>query len=116
MLINKKSGEIMTEKVLLQAGYKEDIVPVVEQYANRFFQKKIKDDKGIKYYIDVYEYEISDGYDYEFKLITQKDKFWVKTTIYGIDNMTLEEIEEEIENIWKNCKFNYYELNKEVIK
>ena len=46
---------MMTEKVLINAGYKEAPVPVVEQYANRFFQKKVKDDKGIKYFIDVYE-------------------------------------------------------------
>ena len=100
----------MTEKVLINAGYKETPVPVVEQYANRFFQKKIKDEKGIKYFIDVYEYEISDEYNYEFKLVTQKDKFWVRTTIYSIENMTLEEIEKEIEDIWKKCKFNYYQL------
>lgn len=100
----------MTEKVLINAGYKEAPVPVVEQYANRFFKKKVKDDKGIKYFIDVYEYEISDEYNYEFKLVTQKDKFWVRTTIYSIENMTLEEIEKEIEDIWKKCKFNYYQL------
>ncbi len=100
----------MTEKVLINAGYKEAPVPVVEQYANSFFQKKVKDDKGIKYFIDVYEYEISDEYNYEFKLVTQKDKFWVRTTIYSIENMTLEEIEKEIEDIWKKCKFNYYQL------
>lgn len=101
---------MMTEKVLISAGYKEAPVPVVEQYANRFFQKKVKDDKGIIYFIDVYEYEISDEYNYEFKLVTQKDKFWVRTTIYSIENMTIEEIEKEIEDIWKKCKFNYYQL------
>ena len=101
---------MMTEKVLISAGYKEAPVLVVEQYANRFFQKKVKDDKGIKYFIDVYEYEISDEYNYEFKLVTQKDKFWVRTIIYSIENMTIEEIEKEIEDIWKKCKFNYYQL------
>lgn len=100
----------MTEKVLISAGYKEAPLHIVEQYANRFFQKKVKDDKGIKYFIDVYEYEISDEYNYEFKLVTQKDKFWVRTTIYSIENMTIGEIEKEIEDIWKKCKFNYYQL------
>lgn len=100
----------MTDKVLINAGYKECEVPVTEQYANRFFQKKIKDEKGIKYFIDVYEYEISDHYDYEFILVTQKDKFWVKTKIYAIDDMDLDEIEFEIEDIWNKCKFNYHEL------
>ena len=106
----------MTEKVLINAGYKEAPVPVVEQYENRFFQKKVKDDKGIKYFIDVYEYEISDEYNYEFKLLTQKDKFWVRTTIYSIENMTIEEIEKEIEDIWKKCNFNYYQLKIQKFK
>lgn len=93
----------MTEKVLINAGYKEAPVPVVEQYANRFFQKKIKDDKGIKYFIDVYEYEISNEYNYEFKLVTQKDKFWVRTTIYSIENMTIEEIEKEMKTFGRSA-------------
>jgi hypothetical protein len=99
----------MTEKVLLNAGYREYEVPVIDQYANRFFQKKIKDAKGIKYYIDVYEYELNDTYDYEFILVSHTDRFWVRTKIYSIDNMDLDEIEIVIENIWKKCNFNYYE-------
>lgn len=100
----------MTDKVLLNAGYKELDVPKTEQYANRFFQKKIKDGNGVKYYIDVYEYELNDSYSYEFILVTQKDKFWVRTKIYAIDCMDLDEIEFEIEDIWRKCKFNYYKL------
>ncbi len=99
----------MTDKVLLNAGYMEFDVPETEQYANRFFQKKVKDNKGIKYYIDVYEYELYDTYNYEFILVTNKDKFWVQTKIYAIDNMNLDEIEEAIEDIWNRCRFNYYE-------
>ena len=45
----------MTYKILINAGYKEFDVPKDEQYANRFFQKKIKDNNGVKYYIDDYE-------------------------------------------------------------
>ena len=37
----------MTDKVLINAGYKESDVPKTEQYANRFFQKKIKDNNGV---------------------------------------------------------------------
>lgn len=104
----------MTEEILINAGYKDYEVPIVERYANRFLQKKIKDANGIKYYIDVYEYELSSHSDYEFRLVTRKDNFWAKTIIYGIDSMNLNEIEKEIENIWKNCKFSYYELYEEV--
>ena len=40
----------MNAKVLFNAGYIEYDVPKVEPYANRYFQKKISDKKGIKYY------------------------------------------------------------------
>lgn len=100
----------MTEQILLNNGYKEFEIPPFDEYVDRFFQKKIKDDKGIKYFIDVYEYEFMDSCNYEFRLTTNKDKFWVSARLYSIDNMTLDEIEREIENIWKKCNFNYYEL------
>lgn len=99
----------MTEKVLLNSGYKEFEVPVLMPYAHRFFRKKIKDEKGIKYFIDVYEYEIQDSLLYEYELHLQKRNFWITTTLHGIDGMTIEEIEKEIENMWASCKFNYYE-------
>lgn len=99
----------MSEKVLLNSRYKEFEVPESNSYANRFYQKKISDKKGIKYFIDVYEYEIQDSLMYEFELHLQKRNFWINTTLYGVDNMTIEEIEKEIENIWVTCKMNYYE-------
>ena len=40
---------------------------------------------------------------------SKEDKFHIRTLIYRADLMTIEEIEEEIENIWKRCKFDYYE-------
>lgn len=101
----------MTEKVLLNSDYKEFKVPISMPYANRFFQKKIKDKKGIKYFIDVYEYEMQDSLEYEFELHSHKRNFWVDTTLHGIDGMTIKEIEKEIEDIWTSCKFDYYEVD-----
>lgn len=103
----------MTETVLLNNGYRQFEVPAIEKYASRFFQKKIKDKKGIKYFISVYEYKFMDTLNYEFNLVTHKDKFWINTTLYSIDTMTIEEIEQEIEDMWKKCKFNYYETFEE---
>ena len=99
----------MTKEVLLNNGYKEFEVPLTDQYANRFFQKKVKNKKGIKYYIDVYEYELFEKYSYEFNLVCRANSFWVRTTLYAIDNLTLGEIEKEIEKIWGQCKYDYYE-------
>ena len=100
----------MTDKVLLDSGYREYPLPIGGEYANRFFQKKIKDEKGIKYYIDVFEYELQNEYNYEFILYTSTDKFYVKSLLYGFESLTIEEIESEIEKIWAKCNFNYYEM------
>lgn len=101
----------MTDKVLFNGGYKEYPVSPFDEYVNRFFQKKIKDKKGIKYYIDVNEYELFDEYSYEFNISTKKENFYnVRILFHAIYAMTLEEIEEEIEKIWKSCGFDYYEL------
>ena len=98
----------MNAKVLFNAGYIEYDVPKVEPYANRYFQKKISDKKGIKYYIDVYEYELYDRNNYEFLIRTQKNNYWIKIHMYAIENMSLDEIENEFESIWEKTYFNYY--------
>lgn len=106
----------MTDEVLLNSGYKEHEVDTrFKPYADKFFQKRIKDEKGTKYFIGVNKYIIDGKDSYEYELYTEKDDMYAfRCLIYGIQApMTIEEIEEEIENIWKNNKFSYYERNDE---
>ena len=51
------------EKELIKNGYKEFKVPSFEEYASKFYQKRVIDKAGItKYVISCYIYE----YSYEF--------------------------------------------------
>lgn len=101
----------MTDKVLFNGGYTEYPVSPFDEYVNRFFQKKIADDKGIKYFIDVREYELFGERDFEFTISTKKEDFYnARILIYSSKAMTLEEIEEELEQFWDKCNFDYYEL------
>lgn len=107
----------MTDEVLLSSGYKEwEVNKLLHPYASKFFQKRIKDEEGTKYFIGVNKYIIDEHESYEYELYTEKeDEYAFRCLIYGIETpMTIEEIEEEIENIWKNNNFSYYEKEGEI--
>lgn len=109
----------MTDKVLLNSGYKEcEVDTRFKPYAEKFFQKRIKDEEGTKYFIGVNKYIIDEKESYQYELYTEKDDMYAfKCLIYGIQApMTIEEIEEEIENIWKSNNFSYYERKEGEIK
>ena len=86
----------MTEKVLLNNGYKlfEMEHP---RSCDRFYQKKIDDNKHFNvYYYDKFKGETLD-YDFEYELYEQKENYVKTTYIYGLDKdypYTIEEIEE----------------------
>lgn len=108
----------MTDKVLLNSGYKEFEVPFHYTHASRFYQKCIRDDKGKKYYIDVAEYHLRDSNDeeysdFEYTLVCGRKDYYVHSTFSGMQLMTIEEIEEELESFWKAGNFNYYSLKEE---
>lgn len=90
------------ESILLENNYNkyEDMYHL----GSYFYQKKIKEDDKIKYFINIYlkgEYV-----DLQF----ENNNYTINMTLFGIrTDMTLEEIETEVDNIWRNLKCNYYE-------
>lgn len=106
----------MTTETLIENGYKKHEVPYLNEYAKEFYQKKIKDEKGTKYFIDVYIYEyepfLTNNVHFEFILTTTKeDSYALKIQVYAIsDTMRLEDIENKLEEMWVNGNFDYYEL------
>ena len=85
----------MTEKVLLNNGYKyfKDEHP---RSCDRFYNKKINDKKHFSvYYYDIFKGEALD-YDFEYELYEDKENYVKKTYIYSLDKdypYTIEEIE-----------------------
>lgn len=46
---------MLTPEILLAAGYREDVVPMLSS-ASRFFQRRVTDERGTRYFIDAYFY------------------------------------------------------------
>lgn len=104
---------MITEKLLLENGYKEfDVNKIVNPGANRFFQKRVRNGLGsTKFFIGIVEYLNSDyNLSYEVDLQFEKDKYVINLTMFHIsEEMTLEEIEQEVHNIWFGLDFKYYD-------
>ena len=99
---------MITEELLISKGYKK----YQEQrnpYSDTFYQRIVKDAYGVtKYFINCYEYNFPREKEprYEFKIYFEKNKLNYMITIYG--EVNLEEVEQEIERLWIENKFNYY--------
>lgn len=102
---------MINEEILLKNGYREckDYL----YHANRLFQKKIKNEYGIVYFINFYEYTKYDKVDYEIHLQFEKDRYVMDITLFGFNDMELNELEKEVHNIWYRLGCKYYEVNDE---
>ena len=105
---------MITDKILLENGYKEyQPDRIFHPYANRFFQKRFKNEKGqTKYFINFVEYggdkenEITYNVDLQF----EKENYTMDITMFALDSkLTLEEIEQEVYVIWYGLDCKYYE-------
>lgn len=103
----------MIEKILENGGYKR--YDDVFRSAYCLYQKRIEDEKGIKYFINYYLYrdekqKITFEVDLQFELddcvmnITLFN-FKIEELIYPV----VEAIESKVEDIWKKLSAKYYE-------
>lgn len=104
---------MITDKILLKNGYNEyEVNKLFRPSANRFFQKRFRNEKGqTKYFIGFYEYIHEDkSINYEVGLQFEQDRYVMNIQIFAIDeNMTLEEIEQEVYAIWYGLDCKYYD-------
>jgi len=86
----------MTEQVLLNSGYKKQLVPVWKN-CDRFYQKKIDDKKFLNvYYYDTFKENGALDYKFEFEYVEDRENYWYSTYIWAINKeipYTIEEIE-----------------------
>ena len=100
---------MITEELLLSKGYKK----YQEQrhlYSDTFYQRRVKDAYEVtKYFINCYEYNFPKEKEprYEFEVFFEKNKLNYHITIYG--KTSLNDVETEIERLWLENNFNYYE-------
>lgn len=108
---------IICDENLLKSGYKEYPKPEwVNEFVYKFYQKKITDEKGTKYFIDVYSYYDEDSglTDYEFRLQTESlvncKNCFCNATLFGLDfEVTIIDAEKKIEELWNALGGIYYE-------
>lgn len=112
---------MINREELIKHGYKTYDSDVLYN-AVCLYQKRIKDDKGTKYFIDIYEYRLKskDNYDkcksYEARLVTslKDDTYNLNILLYCIDNnTTIKQLEKDIEDIWTKLGCDYYEKSND---
>ena len=96
---------MINEKILKENGYKkyQDLLYT----SDCLYQKRITDEKGIKYFINFYKY----GQEYEVRMDIEKDIYSLELTLYAFNSQTtsLEKVEKDIESMWKDLDCDYYE-------
>lgn len=92
---------------LIASGYKEYRVPQFKK-ADAVFQKCIYDDKGKRYFINVYQYFYSSRVTIEFdaQFITKQGT--LNLTLFS--KPTIEGAEELFAQLWETLERPYYEL------
>lgn len=100
---------------LLMNGYKEFEKPVYRPYVYKFFQKKVTDDIGIRYFINCYIIKENEEliFEFETELCGKRDLFTHSYRIYSIDKkVKLADIERNFSKAWFKLDTQYYQINK----
>lgn len=103
----------LTHAVLVRAGYKKWKSPYADAVA--LWQKKVFDNSGTKYYINIYEHDYGmltnkklDFIGFEPSVVFNNDnEDSVKVDYIMSDNSTIKKIEEFYNTIFKAMKFKY---------
>lgn len=111
---------MITRQILLANGYKRFPTNSINHpLAVCGYQKRVEDDKGIKYFINAYEYNFEDLHNYPGSKISYQfeeqfklhDDEAVRVTYLYNKTKALKDIEDWFENTFKNLSCIYYELN-----
>lgn len=110
----------LSEKKLLESGYKR-WNQVFLNNADYLLQKKVTDDIGIKYFIDIYAYVrlgkpyFREGIDNKIGFQPEVQfgsmKYDTMNVTLLIDDMTdIQEVEDTFESLWESVGKPYYEI------
>lgn len=100
-------------KQLIELGYKKHISDSYKMFhsTNVLYQKRVDDDKGIRYYINSWYYP--DGHSHE-------EGIQIDVQLYGVENKVIMNVtmfeqdprnaEMYLQYMWETLKLGYYEL------
>ena len=108
----------MTDRELIKKGYYEyKPTPFHDNSVEKAFQRRVKDEKGTKYFIDIEKYkpiihpstgeELGGGYEFTSQLRYKKNDCPLNLRMFA--ECTVEQFEEFMENLFNTGMFMYYE-------
>lgn len=104
---------MINEKILKEHGYNKldfKLTPdILQRHSDEMYQKLVRDGKTKKYFIDVYFYD-GNFPQYEFEVYSHLPNGVATHTIfYGIHDLSLEQVEQMIDDFFTNSKMLPYE-------
>ena len=119
MVKTKKEVDLFCE-ILTNKGYSEFVPPtILSKFENVLFafQKRFDDEKGKKYFIDIYIHKelvhpyTNESLGFAIESSTQltfgEERYPVNIELFA--GWSIEEIENKVQEIWEKCNANYYE-------
>lgn len=110
--------ETNMQEILISKGYKKHVSEHYKVFhtTDTLFQKRISDDKGKKYFIDVWYYpagryghtDLPESIQAEVQF--EKDGITDENMNVELFTKDIDKIEEVFENMWKYLALGYYEL------
>lgn len=107
---------MITEQALEAMGFKryEHTGSVPYQYADFFYQARIVDKKGTKYFLNFWHFpredQIPEGWTAESILYTESNDPWFKMEFYVYPDTKIEHIMLDVESFWDLAPCGYYEV------
>ena len=101
---------MINDELLIEHGYKK--YNDTWYNADCSFQKRVKDDKGTKYFINFFRYNLpvfDNEPRYDVRLSSGTKDYDMEIVLFNISSMSLKDIENKIEEIWTKLNLEYYE-------
>lgn len=101
---------MITDEILLENGYRK--YNDTWYNADRLYQKRIKDKRGTKYFINFLRYNLpvfDNEPRYDAILSSGTKDYDMEIVLFNIDKMSIEDIENKIEEMWTKLNLEYYE-------
>lgn len=108
-----KAKNNVTKEILIRNNYNQYDVDrkIYSERVVAKYQKRLDDDSGKKYYIDVTEWSFpeceNDYYRFEFSVQFHKDDKPINIILFG-NEWTIEEIEDLVDDMWHKYNMDYY--------
>lgn len=104
------------DKELIKRGYKRFNPSDFDDWATDLFQKRIDDENGKKYFINIYKSKPIQSINYPIKysgrMQFNKSPFTFDVNIFHVEKDNIDIFEQQVEDIWFRMGMQYYERDR----